>query len=277
MKGWSAVEENTAATQAARDRAQQSTLPDLKVNARRPGPYVIRFCEQGNEGPHAINSFYVHAYNEPDGKGGWYNRYFTCLTEVGVPSNQCPGCIAGLKRKVRGVYNVIERQRPILRRDPATKKAIKTATGDYIIDGHQDQVVVANVGGPTAEMLRKLDGNMGGLMSRDWIVSYSGDNFQAWAINAQVDSAGNSMATSMSESDLALFAAKHDLDAYMKPPTVQDAQQIVNQFGANSGAQTQQAPPPAIIAANPMLAGADLGTTPFNPLAAVTGQPAQQQ
>jgi hypothetical protein len=270
MKGWQAVEQQTEATAAARERAQQSFLPELRVNVKNPGPYVIRFGEQGTD----VNSFPVHVYNEPDGRGGFYARRFTCLTELGVPSSECPGCRGGLPRKIRGVYNLIQRQRVVLRKG-ADGKAVKTGTGEYIIDGHADQVVVANVGGPTAEMLRKADGNYQGLMSRDFVVQYSGDNFQAWSISPAIDSAGNAMATPLSQADLALLAAKHDLDAYMKPPTPQEAEVIVQKFGANSGAnrgggQAQQAPPAA--PANPMLAGADLQGSPYNALGAVTGQ-----
>jgi hypothetical protein len=251
-KGWNAIEEQTEATAAARERNELNKLPDLRVGAKRPGPYIVRFLEQGQE----VNNYPVHEYKVPDGAGGFYNRKFTCLTEAGVPSNQCPGCAAGLKRKSRGVYNLIERNRPILRKGQ-DGKALKNPDGSWMIDGYVDTVVIANVGGPTAEMLRKTDGSMGGLMSRDWHVVYSGDTFQSWFMTPVADAAGNSMATPMSEADFALAAAKHDLDKYMAPPSMQEAAQIVAKYGANSGAQPQQAPQQQAPPANQFLTGVD--------------------
>lgn len=181
-----------------------------------------------------MNNFPIHEYKVPSNGGGQpFTRRFTCLSEV----NQiCPGCAAGLKVKRRGVYNLIQRNRPVLQRG-ADKKVLKNPDGSYIVIGYQDEVVVANVGGPTAEMLRKADGQYHGLMSRDFVVQYSGETFQAWNIVPVMDEAGNAIATPMSEIDQALAAKKHDLDKYMKPPTPEEAQKIVMQYGQNSGAQ----------------------------------------
>lgn len=256
-KGWNPIEEQAVATQAARERAQQSFLPELRVNAKNPGPYVIRFGEQGQD----VNSFPVHEYKEPDGRGGFYSRRFTCLREVG---QECPGCQAGMRVKYRGVYNLIQRQRPVFRKDK-DGKAIKH-NGQYIIDGYADTVVVANVGGPTAEMLRKADATYRGLMSRDFTVSFSGDTFQSWNLAPVIAEDGSSNATPLSEADQLLLTAKHDLDAYMKPPEPQEAAQLVARYGGNSGAQVgpPQAAPQA-APANQFLEGAQLppGTNAF--------------
>lgn len=230
-KGWDGIEQQAAATAEARARFAEGFKPELKVNPRNPGPYIIRFLEQGPD----VNNFPVHEYKVPDQSvaGGFRHRRFTCLAEVG---QQCPGCSAGMKVKRRGVYNVIQRNRPVFRKDKDGKAIY--VNNEPIVDGYEDTVVIANVGGPTAEMLRKLDGKMGGLMSRDWELVYSGDSFQAWNITPVTDGAGNAMATPMSEADFKLAAEKHDLDAYMKPPDFQEAARIVAQFGGNSGAQT---------------------------------------
>lgn len=227
-KGWDAVAQAAQETAAARQRASETLLPELKVNAKNPGPYYIRFCEQGED----VNSYPVHEYKVPDGRGGVYNRRFTCLSEI---NQVCPGCQAGLRQKRRGVYNVIQRNRPVYRKGQ-DGKAMKDPAGNYITDGWQDTVVIANVGQPTSEMLRKADGDYHGLMCRDFQVTFSGDTFQAWDLKPVMDQQGNSAPTAMSENDMALMARKYDLDKYMAPPSAQEAAQIVARYGQNSGA-----------------------------------------
>jgi hypothetical protein len=227
-KGWDAVEQQAKATQEARERAEATFLPELRVGAKNPGPFYGRFLEQGVD----VNNYPVHDYKVPLPGGGVGHRRFTCLTEVHMP---CPGCAAGMKQKRRGVYNFIQRNRPVYRKGP-DGKAIKDGAGQYITDGYEDAVVVVNVGGPTAEMLRKADADYRGLMCRDFQVTFSGDTFQSWDLKPIMDAAGNSGPTPMSENDQVLAAKKHDLDAYMKPPSLEEAQRIVNMYGGNSGA-----------------------------------------
>jgi hypothetical protein len=234
-KGWDGVQQQAAATAEARARAEQTFKPELKVNANSPGPFQIRFLEQGAD----VNNYPVHEYKIVDGNRTLHKR-FTCLSEI---NQECPGCKAGMKQKRRGVYNVIQRNRPVLRKG-TDGKALKNPDGSYVVDGWQDQVVIANVGGPTAEMLRKADGDYRGLMGRDFIVQFSGDTFQAYDLKPVMDEFGNSGMTPLSENDQALMAQKHDLDAYMQPPSPQEAAQIVARYGNNSGASTPQGPPP---------------------------------
>jgi len=246
-KGWQGIEDQARETQERRERASQSFLPELRVSAKNPGPFTIRFLEQGPD----VNNYPTHTYKEPDGKGNFWTRTFTCLREV---NQECPWCAAGRRVKNRGVYNVIQRQRPVLRKDNEGK-AIKI-NGQYVVDGYEDTVVIANVGGPTAEMLRKADGSYQGLMSRDFVVTYSGDNFQQWTLSPAIDAQGNAMATSMSQADLWLYQNKrHDLDAYMKPPSQQEAAQLLARYGANSGVQQPQQQAPAQT--NQFLQGTD--------------------
>jgi hypothetical protein len=275
-KGWDHVEQQAQETAAARQRAQETFLPELKVNANNPGPFIVRFCEQGPD----VNSFPVHEY-KINVQGNWVVRRFTCLSEVG---SECPGCKAGLKRKTRGVYNLIQRNRPVLRKG-ADGKALKNPDGSWVVDGYQDQVVVANVGGPTAEMLRKVDGDYRGLMSRDFQITFSGDTFQSWTLSPVLDAGGSSNPTPLSENDQALLAHKHDLDKYMAPPKFEEAAQIVARYGQNSGANTTGQPggvggPQGTAAAtgpaNGFLAGAPAGA-PVNAFGAAAGLPPQPQ
>lgn len=237
-KGWDTVQQATEARQEQQQQFESQRKPTLKINQNNPGPIQIRFLEQGAD----VNNFKVHEYKVPDGRGGFYNKRFTCLAEVNA---ECPGCRAGMKQKVRGVYNIIQRNRPILRRG-TDGKALKNPDGSWIIDGYADEVVIADVGGPTAEMLRQLDGTSHGLMSRDFVVTFSGNQFQAWNVTAAMDAQGNSLATAMSEADMALAVSKHNIDEYMQPPSPQEAARIVAQYGGNSGASANAgAPTPA--------------------------------
>lgn len=232
-KGWDGIEEQTVATAEARQRASETFLPEIRIGEKdhNKGPFMIRFAEQGPD----VNNYAVHEYNVPNPSGGRpWRRRFTCLREEPWNGPNCPGCAAGIKRKRRGVYNIIQRQRPVLRKDK-DGKALKNTDGSYIEDGKADQLVVANVGGPTAEMLRKADADYRGLMSRDFWVQWSGNTFQSWSLSPVMDDQGNAIATPLSDNDRALLAQKHDLDAYMTPPSFEEADRIVRQYGPNSG------------------------------------------
>ena len=60
-KGFDLVEQQAQATQEARERFAQSLKPELRVNAKNPGPYTIRILEQGQD----VNSYPVHEYKVP--------------------------------------------------------------------------------------------------------------------------------------------------------------------------------------------------------------------
>lgn len=276
-KGWGGIEEQTQATAMARQRAQETFLPELRVNQKNPGPYVIRLLEQGQD----VNNYAVHEYKEPGQNGQFFNRRFTCSAQA--PWNiDCAGCRASMKRKTRGVFNLIQRGRPVFRKDNEGK-AMKDGAGNYYVDGYADTVVIASVGGPTAEMLRLADGQYQGLMSRDFVVAYSGDTFQAWNLAPAIDQQGNAMAAPMSDADFQLAASKFDLDRYMAPPTQQEAAQIIQRFGANSGASQQGQRPPqqqgAAPQGNQFLGGVDparMAAAGVNSFGLATGQQSQQ-
>lgn len=285
-QGTSKIQAHAAAAQEARERAQQSTLPQLytsHVKAAKGGkPAIVRFLEQGEE----IHSYDRHEYQVPDNRGGFYRRQFTCLKESPWNQPECPGCQAGLKIKLRGVYNLIQRGRAVLRRGP-DNKPIKGPDGKYLVDGYQDQVVILDVPSTTATVLTDKDGKYHGLMSRDLLLSDSGETFQPWSIEpADIDSGPQPM----SQNDLVLMAQKHDLDAFMKPPSFDEALQIVRQYGGNSGANNNgggqaytgpQGNAQATGSANGFLAGAQNPQVPgapagaFGAAAAAVQPPAQ--
>lgn len=221
----------------------------------------MRFLEQGNDGPDAVNAYDMHEYKVPDARarGGAFTKRFTCFkdTAFGNPNAQCPGCSAGLPIKVRAAYNLIQRERPILRKDK-DGKVIKNPDGSYIVDGYADEVVFWEVANTTANMIRQKDNKYHGLMSRDLAIGLSGDSFQPYTVEpADIDSGPQAM----SDEDRALAARKKNLDEVFAPSSVQEAAQIVAKYGANSGANsTAQGIPSAVSGAqtNPMMAGVQL-------------------
>jgi hypothetical protein len=227
-KGFDRVEQATQAAQEQRERVAQNSKPQLFTSTVKPskggGPVNVRFLEQGQD----VNNFNRHAYQVPGPNGAFFHKQFTCLREAG---QECPGCKAGLKLKLRGVFNIIQRNRPQLRKDK-DGKAIKI-NDQYVVDGYQDEVVILDVPSTTAEAFRKIDNDYRGLMSRDFTLGESGSTFQPWDIRpADVDGGPQPM----SEADVALMQTKrHNLDEFMKPPSAAEAQQIVNQYGGNSG------------------------------------------
>ena len=230
---------------------QMLSSKQVKEGSPRGGPLIVRFLEQGNDGPNAINAFDVHEYKEPSDKSkiGFFTQRVTCFSEIG---QECPFCKAGLPRKVRGVFNLIVRDRAVLRRG-ADKKAIKNPDGSYVIDGHADQVCVLNVANTTLQMIKGCDHSYRGLMSRDLSLGPSGDQFQPYSLHpADIDSGPQTM----SEPDQQLAAKRHDLDKIMAPPTLGEAAQIISKYGGNSGASQSHVPVVQPNQSNPFLAGA---------------------
>ena len=244
--------ENTSGVQVLRAKQVKEGLNGL--------PLVVRFCEQGNEGPYAVNTFKIHEYKEPSDKavGGFFVKKVTCFSEIG---HECAFCRAGLPQKVNGAYNLIQRNRPVLRKGQ-DGKAIKQQDGSYIIDGYADQVVVFVCSNTTVQTIKKLDNDIGGLMSRDVTISPSGNSFDPYSF-FPVDI--GAPAAPMSEEDQALLAKRHDLDKFMAPPTLQEAATIITRYGANSGMSSPSqgipvAVPPNGFAAQPTVpAGAPFG------------------
>jgi len=261
MKGWSRVEQETKAQEENR-REMEERRKEWAVNAanrgnplysaaikRAGGTIVARPLEQGNEGPEAINVFEMHEYRNPARQ---YPDRETCLHEIHI--TDCPMCKGGLPIKVRTVINLIWRNAPILQRGQ-DGKLLRGADNNFIIVGYEDQVFYWEVSNTTGELLRRLDNKYGGLMSRDWEISWTGVTTNPYALEpAEVDAGPQPM----SENDRALAAKKHNLDEIYKPPSVQEAAGIVAKYGANSGANsTAQGIPNAVPSAqdNPMMRG----------------------
>jgi len=265
-KGWDKVEAEADAQQHRKEQASTfgSQLRQSHIK-EAGGAIVVRFLEQGQD----VNVYDMHEYKEPSVKaqGGFFTKRFSCFRDAafGNPNADCPGCKAGLPIKPRTAFNLIQRQRPVLRKGQ-DGKAVKDQNNQYIVEGKQDAVVYIDFANTTANFIRRCDNDFRGLMSRDLVLGLSGDNFQPYTLAPFDIDAG---AQQMSTEDQALAAQKHNLDKIFAPPTFQEAASIVAKYGANSGGGSSQGNIPSAVPnqaqSNPMLAGATLpaGQSPF--------------
>lgn len=265
MKGKGPIQERAAAAAEQQRKFAEASVPmlfgkEIKRGGPDGNPLVGRFLEQDEE----INSFERHPIQKP---GQQYPDLHTCLSEINM---DCPACRGGLKSTRKGAYNVIIRNRAVLRKG-ADGKAVKAPDGSFIIDGYADQVVVWECSNTTANVLVRADNDYGGLMTRDFQIRYTGNDKNPYDVVPAVIDGGPQP---MSDADLQLAAKKFDLDKVFAPPTQQEMNELVVKYGANSGASGPVAatmpssvPQPAVN--NPYPAGAQLPPTAFPP------QPAQ--
>src|SRR5438477_1955687 len=97
---------------------------------------IVRFLEQGEE----VYSFWYHDFTNTDPSQGWKTK-IPCLDQEddGTP---CPGCREDLKRRFRGLINVIWREAPVFKRDQEGNLVKDEHTKAVIVVGHKDQVAV---------------------------------------------------------------------------------------------------------------------------------------
>jgi hypothetical protein len=268
-KGTAPIKERAeaAAEQQRRFQEQNDNLApmlygkEIRRGGPDGGPLIVRFLEQGED----VNSFERHPITRP---GQQYPDWHTCLSEINM---DCSACRAGLKSSRKGAYNLIVRNRAVLRKG-ADGKAIRNPDKSFIIDGYADQVVVWECSTTTANYLVRADNDFRGLMSQDFQLRYTGNDKNPYDIFPADIQVG---AQPMSDDDLGLAAKKYDLDKVFAPPTQAEMQELVRKYGANSGASgpvASQMPTsvPQVAAANPYAAGAQLPPTAFPPQ-----QPAQ--
>lgn len=248
-EGWDRV---AAAAEEQRERQEQWEAQRKPQLWPKDGEsFLIRFLEQEQ----AVKNYAQHEYVVSTSAGS-RRRRFTCLNDKN-DGTKCPGCDAGLKIKIRGVFNVIQRQRPVLRKDK-DGKAMKDGQNNYIVEGHQDEVVIFEVPGTTANMLRQADADYGGLMTRDFKISKtSGNSFQPYVIAPADPAVG---AVPMTETDFELAKQKHDLDEFMQPPSFTEAVKLSQQQGGSQPVQQAAAPgeasaPSQVDPNNPFIGG----------------------
>lgn len=245
-KGWGTVEQRAAEAAEQQKRWAESSKPQLWISEGERA--IVRFLEQGPE----VNTYFVHPYRSQAGK---YTT-FSCLNQDD-DGTRCPGCEAGMKRQLKGVFNVIQRQRPVLRMD-SNGHAMKDSNQQYIVDGHQDAVVILTLPETTTNLLREKDVKYNGLMSRDVEIARTGTKFSPYNVEpADIDSG----VVPMSDADQVLVANKHNLDEFMQSPTFAEAAklagnaqaQVAQSQGQPAQAAQAAAPPAPVTTKNPFL------------------------
>lgn len=248
-------DERLANEQAAREAMQKEWAANNKPQLwmKQGDVAIARFLEQGPD----KRVFAVHEYTVPNPRNPSqpFRRFFTCFNDA-EDGSRCVGCEGGMQVKYKGVYNVIQRNRPVFRKDAQGK--VMKVNNEPIVDGYQDEVVIFTCAGTTANAIRVADDNFKGLMSRDVKITKTGAQFQPFDFApADIDSGP----VPLSPADIELAGKKHNLSEFMKVPEWAEASKIVAVWQAQSG-QTQQtnaAPPPQAGApvsdANPFLGG----------------------
>lgn len=231
MKGFKATEQ-------MRERravnSKSNFARELWPGLMNPGDsVVVRFLEQGDE----VHSAWMHEY-QVNGR----RRYVTCLDqeENGTP---CPGCEGGLRRMFKGLFNVIFRDAPVLRRDSTTNRAIKGEDGRFIIDGHEDDVAVWMVSFGTFDTLASRDAKFKGLSSRDFEVTRSGRGRDTrYSVDPVFDSEGNAPAKKLSAADKRLAEKKYNLEElYLKQYTYEEMSSMLGGVRIGGVSQTDVA------------------------------------
>lgn len=243
-KGYDRVEQMEQERQEQQQRFESENKPQLWLS-NQGDRAVVRFLEQGPD----IHNYAIHPYRTAQGK----YREFTCLNDAddGTP---CPACQAGVDRKVKGVFNVIQRQRPVLRKDK-DGRAMKDSNNNYIVDGHQDEVVILKVPSTTLSLIKEKDSKYGGMMALDVEIARTGTQYSPYNLEpADIDQPK----TPMSDADQVLAQKRHDLDEFMKPPSFAEAAKLAARGGGGGQqqqAQSEQAAPPPSPGQAPVEAG----------------------
>lgn len=185
---------------------------------------IVRFLEQDDDVAWAM----VH---EVPVEGRSWGRPVVCVNQErdGTP---CPGCERELPLKFRGYINMIWFNAPVLKRDE-NGRAVKDSTGDYVIQGKQDQVAVWSSGIKLFENLDEINANFRGLKSRRFKVKRKGEGLSTTYSIAPEDVDSGAQEFSASENELA--SNKTDLSAFVKPPTYEEFLKELGQGGDGSG------------------------------------------
>lgn len=228
MQGFSAVRQLNKQLDGSRAARNNSKfVPELWQGLRNPGDSVqVRFLEQGEE----VHIGWMHEYKV----GKWF-KYVRCLDEEndGTP---CSGCEKDFRRTVKGVINVIWRDRPQLKRD-SDNKAVKNAAGQYIVEGNKDEVVVWMQGIETFTELANKDKTYKGLGTRDFTIT---KKVKGYSIDPVTNEDGDVVAVPMTDNDLELAKGKYDLvEHYMKHHSSADLDAIL-QGGAPPSEATER-------------------------------------
>lgn len=221
-RGWGSVEQAEQERKLRQEQWENSRFERVVVNDGETAD--VRFLEMGDD----VFIYYSHRLNPIGGEK--YGRLVVCINQDD-DDTECPACNADIKRGVRAALNVIQRQRPILRRG-GDGKAVKDSKGNWVIDSYADAIAVFECPQVTAEKLRKKDAKIkGGLMSRDFTISKTGNSFDPWEIELADADAG---AVPLTADDEKLIKDKYDIAKLYEPESFVDLARKVSGTGAAS-------------------------------------------
>lgn len=166
---------------------------------------VVRFLEQGDE----VYSYFYHDFSHVDEAQGWRTA-IPCLDQEDT-GESCPGCDAGMPRRFKGLINLIWRGAPVFKRDD-DGKVVKSANGEYEIEGHKDQVAVWRGGIQLfSKALARKDVKYKGLSTRDFEITREGRRNDSKTTYSVEPNDIDEQAGPLAKADEALANDKYDL------------------------------------------------------------------
>lgn len=184
-----------------------------------PGePTIVRFLEQGDD----VQWCWVHELPKDPVKG--FTGVTPCLNQDSRGS-ACPGCEMGIKRKIQGWINLIQRDAPKFERDAEGKVVKNPVTNKPNVNGTEDAVMVWNSGSRLFTVLANKDRAFKGLMSRDFEIIRTGEGLSTqYSIEqAEVDSGPQPM----SAADKVLESEKFDVKSFTVPESYEVAKALL--------------------------------------------------
>lgn len=224
----------TAAAQEARAR-QAAYQANRAVFAKFPQdvPKRVRFLEQGED----VAWAYVHEI--PKTAGQVVASVTPCLNQDGVTGQACPGCERGMPRKIKGWINIIMRDAPVYQKTADGKDYKDPLSGQKVMVGQADQVQLWNSGPNVFTTLGQKDRTFKGLMSRDFIVTRSGDGYGTTYSIEPADADGGPQ--KMSTADLKLAEDKVNAKKFATPEDYSTADQLLRGIPRQSIVAAQDA------------------------------------
>lgn len=198
-------------------------------------PRGIKYFSLKNDREEAVVRFLVQHEEIPwmrqwktDPKPGFpWGEKLPCVDqhEEGLPD---PGFELGMKSTWTGYLQLIWRNAIAFQRD-AQGRVIKDGNGNPVIAGYEDTISLWEVSWNIYDMLRNVEADYQGLMSRDFIVRRNGargDTKTTYDVRPAVIDGGP---TPFSQADQQLFQTQQiDLSPFLKIPTYEELATYLN-------------------------------------------------
>lgn len=233
-RGFAGIREAADKINAARERAanQEDFQPILWFKLPKSGDSaIIRPLEEGEDVAYAA----VHELQIPTLK---YPINIVCVNQKNDDTD-CPGCEAGLKRKMQGWLNVIWRNAPVYElTEDGRKYDTSKPTGES-----KDQVALLSSGVNMFTRWDELDEDNDGITSRDFTIKRSGTGTSTTYKITPVKTGGKNKAVALSAADKKLLASKPDLNPFINVPTYNELLERINGNGRGGNSEPSEEAP----------------------------------